>query len=160
MVLLTAAAVLSAGCERREAPPAELDTGNELCGSCRMPVSDPRLAGQIAAPGREPRFFDDLGCLADEVARGPQPERTVLYVADHRTRQWVRADQAVFTHCPSVETPMGSHILAHADAQSRDQDPAARAGTPVDFGDRLRFSGPATSRGSTTPARRAGEVRP
>jgi copper chaperone NosL len=158
MALLTAA-VLSAGCERREAPPAELDTGNELCASCRMPVSDPRLAGQIAAPGREPRFFDDLGCLADEVARGPLPEGAVLYVADHRTRQWTRADQAVLTHCPSVETPMGSHMLAHADAQSRDQDPAARGGTPAPFGDRLRI-GPPTSRGSTTPARRAGEVRP
>lgn len=158
---LLAAAVLCAGCAGREPAPAELDTGDELCASCRMPVSDPRLAAQIAAPGEEPRFFDDLGCLADEVGRRrPVPEGTVLYVADHRTREWVRADRAVFTHCPTVQTPMGSQVLAHADAESRDLDPATRGGTPVPFGDRLRLTGPATSRGSTTPARRAGEVRP
>ena len=34
------------------------------CGYCRMIVSDQRFASQIVAPYEEPRFFDDLGCLA------------------------------------------------------------------------------------------------
>jgi copper chaperone NosL len=123
-----------------------------------MPVSDARLASQIVAPGEEPRFFDDLGCLADTIARGgPLPKGTVLYVADHRTGRWVRAGEAVFTRCPAVETPMGSHVIAHADAASRDGDPAARGGTPVPFGDTLRVTGPPRRGGSTTPAREAGE---
>ena len=33
---------------------------------------------------------------------------------------------AVFTQVPGLETPMGSHLVAHADAASRDGDPAAR----------------------------------
>jgi len=55
----------------------------------------------------------------------------VAWVADHRTKAWVRADRAVYTRVPGLETPMGSHVIAHADAASRDQDADARAGTPL-----------------------------
>jgi copper chaperone NosL len=55
----------------------------------------------------------------------------VAFVADHRTKSWVRADRAVYTRVPGLETPMGSHVIAHADAASRDQDPDAAGGTPV-----------------------------
>ncbi|MGH9368979.1 MAG: nitrous oxide reductase accessory protein NosL [Thermoanaerobaculia bacterium] len=158
---LAAAVFLAAGCAGSEVPPAELDAGNQLCASCRMPVDDPRLAAQITAPREEPRFFDDIGCLADYLSVSqPLQKGAVLYVADHHTKAWVRAEKALFTRSPRVDTPMGSHLVAHADAASRDRDPAAREGTPVSFEDTLRVSGPAAPRGSATPARRAGEVRP
>jgi copper chaperone NosL len=86
-----------------------------------MAVSDAGFAAQIAAPGEEPRFFDDLGCLRDHLRTRPRlPPGAVAFVADHRTRAWVRASRAVFTRRESVETPMSSHLLAHADAASRD----------------------------------------
>jgi copper chaperone NosL len=52
-------------------------------------------------------------------------------VADRRTKAWIRADRAVFTRAPGLQTPMGSHVIAHADAASRDQDGDAPGGTPV-----------------------------
>jgi len=52
-------------CTRGPAHPGTLDTRNDACAHCRMAVSDPRFAAQLAAPGEEPRFFDDLGCLRD-----------------------------------------------------------------------------------------------
>jgi copper chaperone NosL len=55
----------------------------------------------------------------------------IAYVADHRTKAWARASQAVYVKVPSLGTPMGSHIIAHADAASRDQDPDARGGEPL-----------------------------
>jgi copper chaperone NosL len=114
-----------------EPQPAPLDTRNEQCASCRMAVSTAVFASQVVAPGELPRFFDDLGCLADFLKAGRTPAGAVAFVADHRTRAWVRADRAVYTKVPGLETPMGSHVIAHADAASRDADPDARTGSPV-----------------------------
>ena len=55
----------------------------------------------------------------------------MAFVADHRTRAWVRADLAVYSRVAGLATPMGSRVVAHADAASRDQDPDARGGTSV-----------------------------
>jgi copper chaperone NosL len=120
-----------AACSSGPVPPAALDTRNEACRFCRMHVSDKRCAAQLVAPGEEPLFFDDLGCLAGYLkARSRQPRGEVAYVADHRTGDWVAASQAVFTRVEGLETPMGSHVIAHADAVSRDADGDARGGVP------------------------------
>ena len=101
-----------------------------MCANCRMAVSDPRHAAQLLAPAEDPQFFDDIGCLAAAVRRTPPPRGAVAYVADHRTGQWVRAADATYTFVRNLATPMGSHLLAHADAASRSQDPDAVGGTP------------------------------
>jgi copper chaperone NosL len=128
-VLLLALAV--AGCQAGAPEPAALDTRSEACASCRMAVSEARFAAQLVAPGELPRFFDDIGCLASFLKAGHAPADATAYVADHATRAWVRADLAVYTRVAGLATPMGSHVIAHANAASRDQDPAARGGTPV-----------------------------
>jgi len=121
---------LTLSCARNASGPAALDTRTETCRSCRMPVSDPSLAAQLAAPGEEPRFYDDIGCLRDALAGSSAPAGSTAWVADHRTKEWVRATKAVYTRA-SIATPMGSHWIAHSSAASRDSDPAARGGTPV-----------------------------
>jgi len=125
----TLLAVVSCGGGAPE--PAALDTRNEQCASCRMAVSSAVFASQLVAPGELPRFFDDLGCLGDFLKAGKAPEGAVAFVADHRTKAWVRADRAVYTRVPGLETPMGSHVIAHADTASHDGDPDARTGVPV-----------------------------
>jgi copper chaperone NosL len=127
----TALVLAFAACASRPPEPAPLDTRNEQCGFCRMAVSEARFASQLVAPGELPRFFDDLGCLASFLKGGKLAAGATAFVADHRTRAWIRADRAVYTRVPGLATPMGSHIVAHADAASRDQDADARAGTPV-----------------------------
>lgn len=113
-------------------PPARLDTAHETCRSCRMAVSDPRFAAQIVAPSEEPLFFDDLGCLRDYLKGQPGLGAGALaYVADHRTKEWVPADRAVYSRNPSIATPMSSHLMAHASRESRDADPEARSGAPL-----------------------------
>jgi copper chaperone NosL len=130
--LAVLALVLLAACSRGPAAPAALDTKNETCGWCRMAVSDARFAAQLAAPSEEPRFFDDIGCLATFLKSGGAPASgQIAYVADHRTKAWVRAANAVYTKKPSLETPMGSGLVAHADAGSRDADPDAAGGAPT-----------------------------
>lgn len=112
--------------------PEQLEKGRDMCGLCRMPVSDPRFAAQIVVDGELPVFFDEPGCLADYVREGRAAGRGgVAFVADHRTGAWVRADQAVYTRVPDLQTPMNHHLVAHENAASRDADPAARGGRVV-----------------------------
>lgn len=133
----------AAACGGGAPEPAALDTRHEQCASCRMAVSNARFAAQLVAPGELPRFFDDLGCLARYLkAPGAKADATA-FVADHRTREWVHAERALYTRVPGIETPMGSHVIAHADRASRDGDPDAHAGTPVDPWDLLGSGGPA-----------------
>jgi copper chaperone NosL len=141
-ILAYGLAIVSLSCGSGRPVPVTLDTRNDACAECRMAVSSARFASQIVAPGEEPRFFDDLGCLAAYLREHPVlPDGAVAYVADHRTSQWLPAADAVFTKVPALETPMGSHVVAHASPASRDADEAARGGAPVDaaefFGQRL-----------------------
>lgn len=144
-----AALVLAlAACASGAPEPAVLDTRNEACTACRMAVSEAQFAAQIVAPGELPLFFDDLGCLAGYLKTGRAPARATVFVTDHRTRAWVRAGAAVYTRVPALATPMGSHLVAHADAASRDQDAAARGGTQATADDVFGAAGlPGGSRG-------------
>ncbi|HEX6837120.1 MAG TPA: nitrous oxide reductase accessory protein NosL [Polyangia bacterium] len=123
---------LVAGCGFGRATPAALDTsGQEACAFCRMAIVDGSTAAQLVAPGEEPRFFDDLGCLRSYLADHELPKKAVVFVADHRTRAWVPLAQAVYARQPALETPMGSHLIAHVSVGSRDADAAARGATPL-----------------------------
>ena len=120
------------GCTSGPPGPVALDTKNEQCAFCRMAVSDARFAAQLVAPGEEAKFFDDIGCFADYLAqKKPLPKGALGYVADHQTKAWVRAEQALYTKVPALETPMASHIVAHSEAATRDADPAAKGGLPL-----------------------------
>ena len=123
--------LLAVSCASGPPKPVPLDTRNEQCASCRMAVSDPRFAAQLVAPGELPLFFDDLGCLAAFVKAGKTRPGDVAFVADHRTRAWVRADRANYARVPGLATPMASRMVAHADAASRSQDPDAREAADV-----------------------------
>jgi copper chaperone NosL len=130
--ILAAVSIVVIACGASVPPPAVLDATHEPCGSCRMVVSDPRFASQIVAPYEEPKFFDDLGCLTRYLAETPAlPKGAVVYVADHRTKAWVRADRAVYTRVDALAAPMGSRVVAHETAASRDADQDASKGTPL-----------------------------
>jgi len=123
--------------------PAELDTRHDACASCRMAVSDRRFAAQIVAPSELPLFFDDIGCLRDYLTEHPQlrPGSTA-FVADHRTGEWISAARAAYTRVASLETPMGSHLVAHAGPESRAEDPVTATGQPLTAADVFGAPGP------------------
>lgn len=130
---LVIAVLLTTRCAGGAAEPVAIELGRDACSHCRMAILSTRTAGQIVAPGEEARLFDDLGCLRAFVAATPPPADARVFVADHRTGQWVDARQAVFTSS-SLATPMGSGLVAHADAASRAQDSVANGGTLIPAG--------------------------
>lgn len=132
-LIVTSAAVVSGRCGTAVPPPATLDTAHDACAYCRMIVSDRHFSAQIVAPLEEPKFFDDLGCLANYLKpTGQLSPRAVVYVADHSTLAWIPAREAVFTRVDALTAPMGSHVIAHESNASRAADPAAKPGTPID----------------------------
>ena len=126
------ASVLVIRCSARDTGPAVLDPAHDACASCRMIVSTQRFASQVVAPYEDPRFFDDMGCLATFLATATLPATARVFVADHRTAQWVPAERAVYTRVDALTAPMGSHIIAHETAISRDVDRDAVPGIPTD----------------------------
>ena len=132
--------ILLAGCSSAQQP-AQVDTRNDACTYCRMSVSDVRFAAQIVAPGEEPRFFDDIGCVRDYLNKTAVPKGAMAYVADHRTRNWVPAAKAVYVRNEQVNTPMVSHLIAFADAASRDADREGQ-GTRLTVADVFGSAGP------------------
>ncbi|HKW01749.1 MAG TPA: hypothetical protein VJN96_18110 [Vicinamibacterales bacterium] len=121
----------SVACSGRTVP-ATLDPHADACGSCRMIVADQHFASQIVAPYQEPRFFDDFGCLQRHLSRTTLPPGAVIFVADHRTGEWIRADSAMYSRVAAIAAPMGSHIIAHASLASRQADPDAASAAYVD----------------------------
>ena len=137
--------VMASACGGARVQPAPFDS-HALCASCRMPMSDPTLALQLAAPGEEPAFFDDVVCARQFLQEAAAPAGSVMFVTDHRTRAWVPAAAAVFTRSIASDTPMGSHVIAHADAASRDADPAAAGGRLATANDLFGPQGPPEGR--------------
>jgi copper chaperone NosL len=121
LALLCLLAIAANHCDAMPAP-AELDSATETCRFCRMPVSDQRTAAQIVASGDEPLFFDDVGCLREFLRAHPLPAGGIAFVADHASRQWVASTTAVYASVPGLDTPMGSHIVAYANEESRTRD--------------------------------------
>ena len=114
--------------------PAAFDPATEPCRFCRMTGSDGRTAAQLVALGDEPVFFDDIGCLLGYLRQTVSvPRDAVAFVADHRTRGWVRADEAIYTRHEGLKTPMSSHLMAHATAASRNGDAEADGGSAISF---------------------------
>ncbi len=121
---------LLGGCSAGPPAPVDIDTTADVCAHCRMTIVSSTTAAQIVARGEEPTIFDDLGCLRDYVAAAGLPAGALVFVADHRTGEWVDGRTATFTQT-SLDTPMGSGLVAHVTAASRDLDAAARRGTAV-----------------------------
>jgi len=125
-----ASMLVLAGCESGSLPPVTLDERGDTCAFCRMAVSAAGVAAELVAPGEDPRFFDDIGCLASFLKEHPeQPAGAIAYVVDHRTRAWVRAAGALYARVPDLDTPMGSHLVAHGDERSRQDDAATARGS-------------------------------
>ena len=124
--------IVTVACAGGPPAPVSLDTRADVCADCRMAVSNQAFAAQIVAPGTEPLFFDDIGCLAAYLGHHTRlPPGAIAYVADHHTGEWVAAVSALYTRNLQIATPLSSHVIAHANVTNQQADPAALRGARV-----------------------------
>ena len=103
-------ALLAAGCSGSLEPqPVAIDRAE--CARCRMLISSDATGGQIVSARAEPRFYDDIGCLAADAPH--DAAQTRIYVRT-TAGTWMEARAAAFAEVPAANTPMGSNILAFA----------------------------------------------
>jgi len=134
MTLLLAIALLALAVPAR----AALDRGRPACDYCRMILTDPRFGAELTLRSGATRVYDALECMAAAVLTDSVTIADVRQVrlADH-ARPGRRLDlrDAVFLHCPSIESPMGQSLLAVG--RGAPADTTCRAGN----GERLDWRG-------------------
>ena len=135
-----AAAVLAAGCGRRElSGPPELRSGRDECAECGMLIHDDRAASAMLVERdrrREHLLFDDIGCMLDhERERGALWRPVEGFVHDHATREWVGSGAAVYllTSGAALQTPMGSGIGAFAGRAGAEEAQGQFGGEIMDY---------------------------
>jgi copper chaperone NosL len=121
--------------------PPPIQTGAP-CAFCRMTIADTRLAAELTASGEEPRQYDDIGCLLNDLKRQPAPAGSRAWVADYESGNLRGANDVVYTRVAAIDTPMGSHLVAQMDEAARKADPRTREGQPLTAHDLFGPAGP------------------
>lgn len=100
-----------------------------------MLISSTATGGQIVSANEDPRFYDDIGCLAADVAADSAGHRaaTRIYVRLSGRDEWIEAETAHYAQLNEAQTPMGSGVLAFRTAdEAQGADRAGRALTWTD----------------------------
>ncbi len=108
-----AAVALAAACAQPGPRPIAL--GDEVCRHCHMTIADPRFAAELVTARGRVHVFDDSGCLVLFAAEGGVPLEQVhsLWVHDFlHPDSLLDARAAVYLRIESMNTPMGSHLVA------------------------------------------------
>ena len=91
-----------------------------------MLISSLDDAAQAVAPGEEPRFYDDRGCLAKDAA--VLPSGTRLFVQLDAGAGWIDSSEAFFAFSTSTRTPMGYGVTAfRTESEASGADRGGRA---------------------------------
>jgi copper chaperone NosL len=86
-----------------------------------MLVSSDRGGGQILAANEDPRFYDDIACLAADWS-AEQRAGALAYVRVSNDA-WLEVSRAWYARPGSLRTPMGSSLAAFAtEAEARQAD--------------------------------------
>jgi copper chaperone NosL len=129
-LLIVVFALLSASCSATAAGHPEIVVDQTACSHCGMLVSEPAYAAAYHAPGREPRVFDDIGCMLDALRQETASPLTI-WMQDAAGGGWIDADRAVFVTAPGLRTPMNGGVLAYGDTAAAEQSAAAQRGEVV-----------------------------
>ncbi|MEL0586787.1 MAG: nitrous oxide reductase accessory protein NosL [Candidatus Thiodiazotropha sp. (ex. Lucinoma kazani)] len=110
--------------------PKEVKWDRDACERCRMVLSDRFHAAQIRYfPAEKKRsvvaFFDDIGCAVLWLADKPweRDQQTEIWVADHRTGEWIDARSATYVkgNLTPMEYGLGAQSETISDGLTFDQ---------------------------------------
>jgi len=118
------------GCGQRALRPEPVPVGQVACTVCGMLVSREDQSAEWIAEGEEPRFYDDIGCLATDPWKASG--RSARFV--HVGRSWFPAESVFYARPAALTTPMGYGVAAFATREAAAaSDPAGRARTWQDL---------------------------
>ena len=104
-----------------------------------MAISERRYAAEFLDRDGEAVKFDDVGCMLRYRRRmADQGAIATAFVVDFNSGRWLEAAAAYYVRSPDLKTPMGSGLVAYADAASAANAAAAHHGEILRVADLLR----------------------
>ncbi len=95
----------------------EIRYGQDLCSECRMTLMDAPFACVILTEDEEILKFDDIACMV-RFERNNQTKIKEAWVHDCVTQAWIQRSKAYFVFDQTLNTPMGSHLMALGSEES------------------------------------------
>ncbi len=117
IVLLLCGMFLSASCT--QPGPKPIRYNKDTCAYCKMTITNPPFAAQLATPKGRNYAFDDLDCLVQYVRENAEAKGSALYIADFcKPDVFLDVQQAKLMHSDSLRSPMRGNIAAFSSADS------------------------------------------
>ena len=89
--------------------PREINFDRDVCHVCKMGLTDPKYNVQAINEHGEVRWYDDLGCLVEDMREGDfhtwKGSKYKIWIGDAETGQWIDAEKAWYRF--GDRTPMG-----------------------------------------------------
>ena len=106
--LLTAFILLS--CSKKvDFSPRPLNMDRYVCHVCKMGLDNPNYNLQAINENGEVRWYDDIGCLAEDIRDGDfntwKGKKYKIWIGDAETGKWIDAEKAYYRY--GDDTPMG-----------------------------------------------------
>jgi NosL len=139
------------------AGPEPVDYGRDACASCRMHMSRPGFAGELRDHDGALTKYDDVGCLVRAILAGHR-EVPEAWVEDHAGGAFVPLLAAHLVRAEPETTPMGSGLVAFADAGAAREFAVAHGARVTTFEDVLHDA--ALLARLTSPPRHESETAP
>lgn len=109
------AVVFLIACLSGDIKPVPIEDG-DMCSLCRMAISEKQFAAEMITDDERVLKFDDIGCLLRYSKAGKgQFKAMAIFVTDYDSRQWLKAEKAIFVRSKNIKTPMASGIVAYGD---------------------------------------------
>jgi copper chaperone NosL len=123
----------AAGCQKTAIEPVAI-AAEDICGYCRMAISEKQYAAQFVDRDGLAFKFDDIGCMIEHLkTRKSRADIAAYFVADYESRSWLKAEDAALVRSKEIKTPMGFNIVAFRDRERAAQAAAAYNGTVATF---------------------------
>lgn len=122
-----------AGCGKVAIVPVAI-AAEDMCDYCRMAISEKQYAAEVIDREANARKFDDIGCMLEYLNEQRDKQNIAAYfVVDFSSREWLKAEDAVFVRSPELKTPMAGGIVAFKDASRAELAAGAYRGSVLRF---------------------------
>lgn len=127
------ALVASTGCRKAAIEPLDI-AGEDICGYCRMAISEKQYAAEFVDGDGQAFKFDDIGCMAEYLkGRKIKNDIAAYFVVDFDSRSWLKAQDALLLRSRDLKTPMGFGIVAFKDRAKAEQAARTYQGELLSF---------------------------
>jgi copper chaperone NosL len=118
--------LLLGACGTAEEPKPVAIEAQDVCGFCKMAISEKRYAAEFIDQDGVAFKFDDIACMfhyvKDQQKKG---SITAFFVVDFKSQAWLKAEEVRYVRSPEFKTPMSGGIAAFKEKSGAD-DPAVQ----------------------------------